>query len=260
MIKVDYHIHTEDSYDSQIVSTDLIPWAKANSYDLIAITEHYDLLPQEMGYFGTPSLSRYLKRLDSLILSNPELVILKGIEVGDFQQHQSFAQAILDQFEFDIILGSVHFLSDHTNLAIPIKRNLSSADLTQYFRSNLNLVETCKIDVLAHLGVYKRFFTQRPEGIEHQTLITEIFRVMIERDIALELNYACARKIYQSLIPEPDYIERYLSMGGRLFTIASDAHQLSHLEDHLDLVPKELMERLHISDRKSRVLEYRENH
>lgn len=257
MIRADYHIHTEDSYDSRLSSAELLAWAKERSYDLIAITEHYDLLPQEMGFFGTPSLSRYLKRLNNLISENPELIILKGIEVGDFQQHNRFAQAILDQFDFDIVLGSVHFLSDHTNLAIPIKRSLSSADLTEYFRSNLKLVETCKIDVLAHLGVFKRFFTQRPEGTEHQALIQEIFNVMIDREIALELNYACARKVYQSVIPEWDYIELYLALGGRLFTIASDAHQLSHLEDHIDLVPLELREHLHLSDRKSRVLEYR---
>lgn len=257
MIKADYHIHTEDSYDSGLSSAELLTWAKQNKYDLIAITEHYDLLPQEMGYFGTPSLSRYLKRLDVLIQNNPELIILKGIEVGDFQQHNSFAQAILDQFDFDIVLGSVHFLSDHTNLAVPIKRKLSSCDLDEYFRSNLKLVESCKIDALAHLGVYKRFFTQRPEEPRHQDIIKEIFTVMLEREIALEINYACARKIYQYVIPEPDYLEQYLSLGGRLFTIASDAHHLSHLEDHADLVPLELREHLFISDKKSRVLEYR---
>jgi histidinol-phosphatase (PHP family) len=256
MIRADYHIHTEDSYDSRLKAVDLVTIAKKLSYDIIAITEHLDLLPQELGYFGAPSLFRYLKRLDNLIAANPDLLILKGIEIGDYQCHSDFAYRLVEQFDFDIILGSVHFLKDHTNLAIPIKRKMDKAALTEYYLSNLELVENCKIDVLAHLGVYKRFYSAFPDEKHCVPIIRDIFRTIIDREIALELNYACFRKVYQSVIPEPFYIDLYLQMGGRLFTLASDAHQEDHLHDHYDDLPVDLLKRLKISDRKSRVLEY----
>ncbi|MCB5269199.1 MAG: hypothetical protein WCS58_05365, partial [Candidatus Cloacimonadaceae bacterium] len=36
------------------------------------------------------------------------------------------------------------------------------------------------------------------------------------------------RKAYQSVIPEPQYIDLYRSLGGNLFSLGSDAHRIDH--------------------------------
>lgn len=254
MIKADYHLHTEDSYDSRMKAVDLLALAIKEQYQLIAITEHLDLLPQELGVWGLPSLARYTKRINELKVANPQLELLLGIEIGDYHCHRDFAKRLVDQYEFDIILGSIHFLSDHTNVAIPIKREMDSDAVQQYYRYNLFLVETCDIDVLAHLGVYKRFYSQIPDKSFALPIIKDIFQVMIEREIALELNFSCIRKTYQRLIPEPEYIALYRQLGGSLFTIASDAHFLDHVGDGMHLIPTWLLENAVYSQRKSRVL------
>ena len=51
-MKFDYHIHTEDSYDSSIKAVDLIKRAIQLNYNEIAITEHLDLLPLEIKKYG----------------------------------------------------------------------------------------------------------------------------------------------------------------------------------------------------------------
>ncbi|HRY84520.1 MAG TPA: histidinol-phosphatase HisJ family protein [Candidatus Cloacimonadota bacterium] len=254
MIKADFHLHTEDSYDSRIIATELLAQAIREEYQLIAITEHLDLLPQELGAWGLPSLTRYTRRINELKATNPPLELLLGIEIGDYHCHRDFAKRLVDQYDFEIILGSVHFLGDHTNVAIPIHRKMDNAAVQEYYLSNLALVEQCDIDVLAHLGVYKRFYSARPDESFAGAIIKDIFEVMIEREIALELNFSCIRKTYQRLIPEPEQIELYRSLGGSLFTIASDAHFMDHFGDGAHLLPGWLLENAVFSERKSRVL------
>jgi len=62
--------------------------------------------------------------------------------------------------------------------------------------------------------------------------------VLIERGIALEINFSGLRKPYGRLLPETWQIELYREMGGDLFSIGSDAHQLQHFDDHYSALPE----------------------
>lgn len=231
MKKIDYHIHAEFSYDSSIQAEELIRRAIALNYDAIAFTEHLDLLPQELGWFGLKSLAKYREHIYSLQTKHPGIKIYCGLEIGDYHLVSEFAKPLISQFCFDLILGSVHFLSDKTNVAIPINRALKKSDIEDYYLQNLKLVSDCEIDVLAHLGVYKRFLSERPDETTSKAIIEDIFKVMIDRHIALEINFSSFRKVYQSLLPEPDILELYYSLGGRLISLGSDSHKLDHFND-----------------------------
>lgn len=233
-MKQDYHLHTDFSADSQMHLSELTPLAISLGYDEIAVTEHLDLLPQELAVFGVPSLIKYKNLVEHLRKKYSGIRIIWGIEVGDFQDVKSFADPLLSQMQFELVLGSVHFTGDHVNVAIPLRKPLSKDEIRQYYENNLRLVETCNIDVLAHLGVYKRYYTGLPDEKHCLPIITEIFRTIIDRGIALELNLACLRKPYKSLIPEPVYLELYQKLGGKLVTIGSDSHSLEHFDFQYD--------------------------
>lgn len=238
-MKIDYHIHTEYSYDSRLKAMDLIDRAIELKYDKIAITEHLDLFPWELARYGLPSFSRYIKQVDSLKeqFTSAPLRIICGVEVGDFQRVKPFADEFLAQVEFELRLGAVHFLSDHTNVAIPLKRQLTAADHEDYYRQNLALVTGCDIDVLAHLGVHKRYLEEQPDESHCRGLLTDIFQVMVERRIALEINFSSLRKPYARLLPDLWQIELYRSLGGKLFSIGSDAHLLEHFDLNYEQLP-----------------------
>ena len=254
MIKADFHLHTRYSYDSEMRSDELITKAQELDYDLIAVTEHMDLLPQELGAFGMPSFRKYFQEMETLRQGLKGMQLLIGVEVGDYQCHPEFAKRFVDSFDFDIIIGSVHFLKDHTNVAIPISRGMDKAAIFEYYQSNLDLVTNCEIDVLAHLGVYKRFYTEMPDESHCLPMIKDIFSVMIDKGIALELNNSCLRKTYGRVIPEPEYIELYRELGGKLFTVASDAHHIDHFNAFYGSFPVDLLQQARFSDRKSKVL------
>jgi histidinol-phosphatase (PHP family) len=238
-MKYDYHIHTEFSHDSRLKGTDLAAKAIACSYDEIAITEHLDLLPHELSVCGLPSLTKYRTAVTKLQSEFPDLSILFGIEIGDYHRVKDFANSLVAETDFDIILGSVHFLSDNSNMAMPLKRELSKQQTIEYYKYNLELVSTCDFDVLAHLGVYKRYYPYVPDESYAIPILKDIFATMIERKIALEINFGPLRRGYANLHPENEHIELYMSMGGTLFSIGSDAHEIGHFDDFYNRVPSE---------------------
>lgn len=233
-MKQDYHLHTDFSADSQMQLSELIPRAISLGYEEIAVTEHLDLLPQELSVFGVPSLLKYKNLVEHLRKQHSNIKIIWGIEVGDFQDVKDFADPLLNKMQFELVLGSVHFTGDHVNVAIPLKKPLSKEEIKQYYENNLRLVQTCDFDVLAHLGVYKRYYTSMPDEKHCLPIITDIFRTIIDKGIALELNLACLRKPYKSLIPEPVCLELYQKLGGKLVTIGSDSHSLEHFDFQYD--------------------------
>ncbi|MDY0151718.1 MAG: histidinol-phosphatase HisJ family protein [Candidatus Cloacimonas sp.] len=236
-MKYDYHIHSEDSFDSRIIAEELILKAISLQYNEIAFTEHVDLLPEELALFGISSLSRYRARITALQERFPQLKILCGIEIGDFHRVQNYALELIKDLNFEIILGAVHILTDHTNVAIPLSQPLSEAQVRDYYEHNLALVTNCPIDVLAHLGVYKRYYPSIPDESAYLSTIEQIFATMIQRGIALEINYSAYRKNYPSHLPEPHLVDLYISLGGNLFSIGSDSHHIDHFDDNRHKVP-----------------------
>lgn len=234
----DNHLHTEFSWDSALNAAPLIEKAIALGYTGITITEHLDLLPQEFCEYGAFALQRYREHLAKLRAMYPQITLQTGLEIGDYHLVRDFATALLRYAPVDFVIGSVHFLADGSNVAIPLPEPLSPEQQMDYYRQNLALVTDTDIDVLGHLGVYKRYYRQMPEESHCRDIIRRIFAVMISRGIALELNYSAFRKDYRRLLPEPEYVDLFQSMGGKRFSIGSDSHHEQHFHDHYDKLPE----------------------
>jgi len=238
--KYDYHLHGEFSADSRVTARELVLKAIGLGYQEIAFTEHLDLLPWEVAEWGIPAIAKYKASIRQLQQEFPQISILWGIEVGDYQLVRNYADCLLDLYHFDIVLGSVHFLSDHTNVSVPLPAPLTLAQRKDYYEQNLDLVSTCEIDVLAHLGVYKRYYHELVDESPFLSVIQEIFTRMIAKNIALEINYSSLRKTYPAVIPEPFLLSLYQKLGGTRFTIGSDSHHISHFDDFYHRVPPEI--------------------
>jgi histidinol-phosphatase (PHP family) len=239
MRMTDYHVHADFSPDSRIKLSELLPYAASMGFTEIAITEHLDLLPQEFDKFGTPSLLDYKEHIKNYQSMFPHIKLYCGIEVGDFQQVRQKAQSILNDMKFDIVLGSVHFVDNVINVAVPMPIPLSKRQVTEYYEQNLLLVETCDIDVLAHLGVYKRYYVTPPDESYCLPIISKILETIINRGIALEINYSAMRRSYKYLHPETEQLELYKKLGGKLITLGSDSHQTKQIGDYYQIAKQE---------------------
>ncbi|HHV36872.1 MAG TPA: histidinol-phosphatase HisJ family protein [Candidatus Cloacimonetes bacterium] len=234
----DYHLHTEYSFDSRIKGKELMEKAIALGYKEIAITEHLDLLPFEVRSHGIPALRKYWNYCQELQKEYPQIKLYCGLEIGDYHRTKDFALQLLEGFDFFPIMGSVHILEDNTNVAILLDGKLSKEHTIEYYNQNLELVKNCDIDILGHLGVYKRYYNQSLDERFVYPIIEEIFSALIERNIYLEVNLSSLNKPYQMIIPEPEMLDMYKEMGGKLLCIGSDTHRINEFVDNTPILQR----------------------
>ncbi len=245
-MKIDYHLHSTFSADAFSDAEDIIRKAIQCGYSEIAFTEHYDLLPSEIAIYGIPPFITYQQRIAELQNKYPEISILLGIEAGEFHLVQMLYNQITKFRRPDLLIASIHLLSDGKNTSVPFDIPLTSSEIHDYYAENLKLVQLGSFDILGHLGIYKRYYEMHPrEEDSCYGLIADIFKEMIKKDIALEINYSGLRKSLHSLIPEPEHIKLYRELGGKLLTIGSDSHHVDQFDDLYDIAIQQIKD-MHI--------------
>ena len=59
----------------------------------------------------------------------------------------------------------------------------------------------------------------------YEKQIERLFSLIIEKNIALEINTSGLRQSIGETLPGEDLLRKYYDMGGRLITMGSDAHK-----------------------------------
>ena len=234
----DTHTHTKFSCDCSKIPEDGIISAIEKGLSGIAITDHSDLrlfekfdIPTEL-----PASARETQRLkekygDKIIISN-------GIEISDaaIPHFADRLEEALHFYDYDLILASVH-IADYKGKWVEFSSDdFSKTDFHQleemmdiYFDYMLKSVYNNQFSILCHVtyplryinGVYKRGITLD----RYQNKIEDIFKVIIDKNTCLEINTAkCTKENPDNFCPEKELIEFYLSLGGKMFTLASDSH------------------------------------
>jgi histidinol-phosphatase (PHP family) len=174
-----------------------------------------------------PTLEKYKKEYKS------DIRILSGIELG-LQPHMiKESNDVINSYEFDFVLGSVHNVS---KLDLTGKEVLDFANeelWTRYFEEMLFCIENIdRINSIGHFDVPKRYhekFARFEITNSHKEKIIEIFKLMIEKEIALEINTAGFKYGLNDNNPSIDFIDIYVELGGQLFTIGSDSHNVNQV-------------------------------
>ena len=83
--------------------------------------------------------------------------------------------------------------------------------------------------MLAHLTYIFRYINGKYEKnldwrIQEEKIL-RVLRTIIQRNIALEINTSCIGSSYDEWLPNKEILDMYIQMGGRLFTLGSDAHK-----------------------------------
>jgi len=237
MIPFDYHMHTLFSEDGTDTPEAMCLRAIQLGIPEIGISEHWDVGPYEKNprFFQPEPWYAELERLRRLFAGR--LIIRLGIEVAEPHLYPQPAAEVLSRLPFDYVLGSVHFVGpnfifDETYFLTHTADEVYWA----YFAEVEILLQTADFDILAHLDVPVRtgkpIFGYDPHRYENQ--IRRILRMVIDRNLALEVNSAGLRKAAHNLMPDPLILKWYAGMGGELLTLGSDAHSASQVGLHLD--------------------------
>lgn len=228
----DCHVHTKFSTDSKMNIEDALNRAKGYNIGL-TITDHMDLnCPPDMGFiFDTKDFFKeYSKyRTDSLLL---------GIELGlDINYHEK-NKIIIDNNDFDLIIGSQHSLSNSNLYDQKTYQNKGKkAVYEEYFLETINSIKLHPyINALGHIDFicrYNPFEDKEMYYREFSDYFDEIIKNCLDRDIVLELNTRRLNKddAFNNLL---DIYTRYKELGGKFVTIGSDAHGPSAIYSNFD--------------------------
>ena len=238
MIFADQHTHSNFSTDSEATPESMVQGAIAKGLTQLTLTDHMDLdypgttAEKPLFEFNTADYFSTLAPLKETYAGQLYLGI--GIELGlrpgredlNAQMHQ-----LLADYPFDFVLGSVHLLDNDDPYYEEYWQSRSAKDiLTKYFNDMLTSIkEFDNFDSLGHLDYLIRYIPpfcgDKDYAVkEYREVIDEIFKFLINKNKALEINTAGLIKGLPCFHPKLNVLKRYLDLGGKLLTIGSDGH------------------------------------
>ena len=224
----DLHIHSCYSFDGSASLEAIRQSALEHGVDVIALTDHCDMLD------GPEGISAYLAKEQELKdayskLDKTGVQILYGVEIGNPHEFPRETEAFLVDRKFDFIIGSIHFLPDGSDIyKLPYRTPEEIDDmLRQHFLSMQALAAYGGFDSLAHLDYPVRKLQGKIPNtsmLGYRDLIEPVLELLVQKGIALEINTRGTYDWQNRVGPEEWVLERYRQLGGKYVTIGSDAH------------------------------------
>ena len=229
-MKIDYHMHFEyGSYDLEWVQG-FFESAKKNGVSEIGISEHShgfiefkDLYYEELilddsvvGSYQAKwleknkfkySLKDYFKFMQ--MLKEKGYPVKIGIEICNFK-NQEKVKAIIKDYEFDYIIGSVHFLNGWGYDFADIKQvwnDFSLQDIYKWYAVEItNLAQSGLYDVLGH-PFNIRLFKNIPE-FDVKPILEQVATVLKEANMVIDINTGTLyRYPIEEISPYPDFLQ-----------------------------------------------------
>ena len=244
MIDSDLHLHTRYSHGASTPQA-MYEAGLARGLHLMGFSEHS---PRPLGFDYTheyrESLTRHLPDYVREVCSlrdNPREAcdgqvchVLFGMEMDWLEGELDFATRSAKAFDFDYLIGSVHFIG-HWGFddGLGPWENASQEDCEGWYRAYFSAWEAmlkCGLyNIAAHPDLIKIFsveqfhhWLQKPESLAQ---IRHCLEILKAQGMAMEISSAGLRKACREIYPCPEIMQmaRELSLP---ITFASDAHNV----------------------------------
>ena len=228
---VDIHLHSGFSFDSNEKCENYLSAARDAGVPVIGFSEHYDYDALIDGANITVAdVPKYVDSLKSLKTKFSAPEILCGIEFGYRDIAVAHYRELIDRYDFDYVINSVHTLAgrgDCFNDGFFAGRTLKES-YYDYFKAVLESVRAdFNFQIIGHIGYVSRYRSGDGTRIfysDFSDILDEILLEIIKRDKCLEINTSTGNS-KGSFLPDCDIIERYLELGGEKLSFGSDAHR-----------------------------------
>jgi histidinol-phosphatase (PHP family) len=218
---IDYHLHSHFSIDSSTPLEAFFPEVVKCGLLEIGFSEHVDLDPHLEGY-NALDFREYRRELTRIRNAFP-VPVRCGMEVSYQSTREDSITQYLASRPCDYVIGAVHEVNgrtmDHTFYEV--------SSPGEYFAEVRKLVSSGLCDIVGHLEYFKQWGGYHWSQYEGD--LTEIFQVMIERELVLEINTAGFRHGCGEPYPSFEIQQLYKNLGGNLISLGSDAHHEYHL-------------------------------
>lgn len=229
---VDYHIHTKMCGHAEGEMEEYIAAAQQRGLREIGFSDHIPMyfLPVEERdssiAMREEHLPEYVQKIKDLQKNLCPVQIKLGIEADYAPGMETKLAEILGSYDFDYVLGSIHFLDGWGFDNPAYIEEYKTRDLDDMYRryfGTLGLAAASGLfDVLAHPDLIAKFGF-RPEGglIE---LYREALQQISDSGVCVEINTAGLRVPKKEIYPSPDFLK--LCFQNKVpVTLGSDAHR-----------------------------------
>ena len=248
MIYYDQHTHSSFSKDSHEDLRNYYLEAQRQGIKYVCTTEHFDFETIISGETWSCDFNEAIKYREELKKEFPDITPLLGVELGYKKTSLVHIKKLAKEYDFDIIQLSIHD-NNVIDYYYPKYYTNYYETLNGYFDLMLEGVTVFdNFDVLSHLdygfkaalGVNKDL-----ELKEFEDVITKIFKVLIKKGKALEINSKVQNKIFE-IKQNYDHLnymlKLYKSLGGEKLTLSSDAHEVKVYRSNFPLYMKIIKE------------------
>ncbi len=231
----DCHIHSNFSGDSEL--NPLLACDKAIQLGLegIAFCDHLDIDYPNYDDTFTIDFDKYSSYMDDLkIKYKDKLKVLKGIEVGIQPHVIDDSLKIVENYDFDYVIGSIHIV-DYLDLHNgDYCRNKSKTEsYSGYFNEILKLIKEYKnYDILGHIDMIRRYGDYNNKNVkylDYKNVLDEVLKTLISEGKGIEVNTSGYKYKLNSPLPDYEIIKRYKELGGEIICIGSDAHSTEYI-------------------------------
>ncbi|MFZ5989791.1 MAG: histidinol-phosphatase HisJ family protein [Bacillota bacterium] len=242
----DCHVHSSFSGDSNMDGETALNTAIDIGLKGLAFTDHLDYdYPDYDDVFliDFEKYSQYMDRLKHVY--NSKIKVLKGIEVGVQPHVVDESLEVINKYDFDFVIASVHVVD---------KLDLHNGDFcrgkSQYeaysryleaVHNGISLFDN--FDVLGHVDLIRRYGCYDNKTIKYNDFsdyIDAILNKLISNGKGLEVNTSGFRYKLESPMPDYEIIKRFKELNGEIICTSSDAHTPEYIGYKFDYL-KELL-------------------
>ncbi|MBO8128602.1 MAG: histidinol-phosphatase HisJ family protein [Peptococcaceae bacterium] len=227
----DYHIHTARCGHAEGTTTAYVEAAIRKGIKEIGFADHIPLYwldnAERDPELAMPEaeLPHYVAEIHELQKTYPQITIRLGIEVDYIPGAEDDARAIIEEYPFDYVLGSIHYIDGWGFDNPDFISGYEGKDPDEVYRCYFDLLQRAAssglFDILAHPDLIKKFNYRSRTDL--RPLYQETARVIARAGTCIEINTAGLRKPVQEIYPSLEFLTICRSHGIPV-TVGSDAH------------------------------------
>lgn len=227
----DYHMHTPRCNHASGTIIEYCQAAVAAGLEEIGMSDHS---PMPNGFdkawrMDESELASFIAELQAAqALFTGKLRIKSALEVDFYPGAEPYAAYLAEQFSWDYLMGSVHFIGDWGFDNPDAISQWESKDIDQVYCEYFELVAqsaaTGFYDIIGHPDLIKKF-GHRASGRSRKVEIAEdyMLKAVKAADVALEISSAGLRKPVAEIYPHPRIVAKAAALNIP-FAFGSDAH------------------------------------
>ena len=226
---LDYHMHTKFCGHAEGEMEDYVRSAITKGLDEMGFSDHFPLFHVEPGDLSMKmeDVPSYIEKVKELQEKYKNKIPVKlGIEVEYTPEIELPTRKLLENYNFDYIYGSVHFLGDwvfdHPAYKDEWKKKNVYRVYEEYFSNLRSMIASGLFDVAAHIDLIKKFGYKPEENLKN--LYEEVAKSLKQYGMCIEVNTSGLYKPVKEMYPCEEFLKICFDSDIPV-VLGSDAHR-----------------------------------